>query len=365
MDLFTEEDARDELGIGAIRDALSDMMFPGTSTIQTRLRYMLFVPWIYLSAARLPGSAATRADFARSCEIELIGALEAGGEQVGVIGSVARAALKRLPSDVYWAGLGVLGIRRFQGSRNACLEPGSGEEEAARLWAPGLPDQGTDFLEKTSFHLRRDEADFITDRLHAAAPDSLFRELVRSGKVAECPAIWTHPLRADWSPENRIIVDHAWRFSVLMHGAALLYNLMLAELSASGAAEGSSWHGRVEDYRARLTGWRGEMQGLALSGWRLDDLWHRAETTPHRVAPATRRFVTAWLEAALSCGGEVADATAARQIVERRETRLKGAKSRFRNAAALARWGGASGTAPLNYRWPIVASHLKDLANAL
>ena len=45
--LFTERESRDELGIGAIRDAIADQLFPGTSTIQTRLRYMLFIPWIY------------------------------------------------------------------------------------------------------------------------------------------------------------------------------------------------------------------------------------------------------------------------------------------------------------------------------
>src|SRR5690606_1152084 len=47
LSLFQERDTRDELGIGTIRDLLADTLFPGTSTIQTRLRYMLFVPWIY------------------------------------------------------------------------------------------------------------------------------------------------------------------------------------------------------------------------------------------------------------------------------------------------------------------------------
>ncbi len=46
--MFQEKDTRDELGIGIIRDAFADYFFPGTSTIQTRARYMLFVPWIYL-----------------------------------------------------------------------------------------------------------------------------------------------------------------------------------------------------------------------------------------------------------------------------------------------------------------------------
>lgn len=46
MDLFREQDSRDELGLGAIRDSIADHLFPGTSAIQTRLRYMLFIPWV-------------------------------------------------------------------------------------------------------------------------------------------------------------------------------------------------------------------------------------------------------------------------------------------------------------------------------
>lgn len=61
MALFQERDSRDELGLGAIRDSISDHLFPGTSTIQTRLRYMLFVPWIFRSLKfdkRVPEGAA-------------------------------------------------------------------------------------------------------------------------------------------------------------------------------------------------------------------------------------------------------------------------------------------------------------------
>ena len=47
VDLFREHDTRDELGIGSVRDAFADMLFPGTSTIMTRARYFLLVPWAY------------------------------------------------------------------------------------------------------------------------------------------------------------------------------------------------------------------------------------------------------------------------------------------------------------------------------
>lgn len=54
--LFQQKESRDELGIGSIRDSFAEQLFPGTSTIQTRLRYMLFIPWIYqyLENQRIP-----------------------------------------------------------------------------------------------------------------------------------------------------------------------------------------------------------------------------------------------------------------------------------------------------------------------
>ena len=48
IEQFRDEDTRDELGIGTARDALADLLFPGTSTVQTRARDFLFVPWTYL-----------------------------------------------------------------------------------------------------------------------------------------------------------------------------------------------------------------------------------------------------------------------------------------------------------------------------
>ena len=52
LSLFQERDSREELGLGAIRDSFADRLFPGTSTIQTRLRYMFFIPWIYRELER-------------------------------------------------------------------------------------------------------------------------------------------------------------------------------------------------------------------------------------------------------------------------------------------------------------------------
>lgn len=46
--LFSEQGTVDELGVGTVRDAIADLLFPGTSTIQTRAKCFLLVPWVYL-----------------------------------------------------------------------------------------------------------------------------------------------------------------------------------------------------------------------------------------------------------------------------------------------------------------------------
>jgi hypothetical protein len=357
MDLFGVEDSRDELGLGSIRDALSDLMFPGTSTIQTRLRYMFFVPWVYRMAARSGG----RADQARRLEIQLITALLRGGETENVIGSEARDSLKRLPSDVYWAGLLALGIRTGPGSRAEMLAAG----DAPGLWSPGLPSPPDDLLDKATFRLTPEEGSFLRDRLAVSARDSLFNELAQAGDRAASDAVWLHPMRATWSARNISIVDQAECFARVMNGAALLYNLMLAERAAAmQGTEGGRWHDLATEYRARLGAWQAEAPESLASGWSLAGLWSLTTQTIHRVAPQTMAFVTDW-SALFQRGQPVADDAAARALILRRETRLKGPKARLTNDAALARWGGASGAAVLAYRWPVVQRHLRDLADAI
>jgi hypothetical protein len=46
-----EQDTRDEIGFLLIHQGFADRFFPGTSVLHTRIRYVLFVPWLYLQAA--------------------------------------------------------------------------------------------------------------------------------------------------------------------------------------------------------------------------------------------------------------------------------------------------------------------------
>ena len=150
-----------------------------------------------------------------------------------------------------------------------------------------------------------------------------------------------------------------------MHGASLMYNLMLSEKATSMQGDKNSvWQTRATDYHANLSSWQTDAPLAYVEAWDLHALWNHAGDTTHRVSPRTKQFVETWRDLVIRCNGDIAADASARQLMREREMLLKGIKSRFRNDGALSRWSGASGTAPLNYRWPIVNSHLKDLAHA-
>lgn len=115
INLLSEQGAVDELGIGVIRDAFANYFFPGTSTIQTRAKYFLIVPYMLREAVDgRYGKDANRVlraiDSAeKDCGIRL---LEADPKAEGVIGSrvLPKGWVARKPSDIYWNGIRTFGI---------------------------------------------------------------------------------------------------------------------------------------------------------------------------------------------------------------------------------------------------------------
>lgn len=370
MALFQERESRDELGLGAIRDSIADHLFPGTSTIQTRLRYMFFIPWILRRLEGRDGTASQLAAEGRAMEIRLSAALKAGGESDGIIGRLAGARLQRLPSSVYWAGLGTWGIRQFPGSRETYyatlptlrrrrqqseVEAEGFEDLPNGSWHAGVPAAPDDFPESACFTLTGDETQFIRDRLVASAPSSLLTWLACQSDNGRCAYIWQHPALNDFPATARRLVEHAEIFSGVIHGASLLYNLQLAELRAR-----EDW---IDLYRGRLTQWATELDAQRLAAWSLADFWHEIDHPTHTIRPALVNFVRDWVALARAGSAELPGSDAARALVRDRERRLKTSQSRFANHAMRDRWGGASGADRLSFRWGQAQSHLEDLLN--
>ena len=93
---LNEPQTLDELGIGSVRDAIADGLLPGTSTIQTRARYFLFIPWILQTVEARPRGSSDR--LSRQLQLQLCDALaETHGAGAGVIGRESRVSLRRWP----------------------------------------------------------------------------------------------------------------------------------------------------------------------------------------------------------------------------------------------------------------------------
>ncbi|TFI58626.1 hypothetical protein E2493_09410 [Sphingomonas parva] len=377
------QDARDELGLGTVRDTLSDLLFPGTSTIQQRVRYFLFVQWCCELAARRSGADRILEEL-RRLETELIKTLTPLGEGEGVIGLLSQDELERMPSEIYWNGLLAVGMRRVSGNRGRWAREVASQRTASASdpWAEradrssehgfdvGRPGPPAEFprTKGLDFRLSCDEAEYLRHRLESASADpdghgraySLFPAFLSYRRPTEACAAWEHPRANRLSEPARGLLAFAAAFSRVMLGATHLYNARVAELAL--AKKGSS---EVRDrHVALLRDWRGDMDiaDVELVLARLDEIPPLGLLVRHRIRPETVAFVRNW---AVQCHspGDLLKRRAAVELVERREVFLKGAAgtSRILSEKARARWGGESGGA-LDYRWRVVRRCLNDLA---
>jgi Family of unknown function (DUF6361) len=378
VDLLRERSTVDELGLGLVRDAFADLLFPGTSTIQTRARYFLFIPWIYVELEWLRVPSIQAASRSHKAEITLIDALADSGESAGVIGIQARKTLKRLPSGVYWNGLRSWGIRLFPGSlsqyeqsldgfyaspRRVLLDDDKNPVGGGRLanWDPSLPPAPDGFPKGASLQLAPVDAEYLRERIMLNQGRSLLAFLVERGQPSDVPLPWSHPQAGDFRDPLREWLFHARQFSEGMLGAQLLYNLMLAEASKNDD--------RFDSYKNSLEAWAGlvESRERVFVEWDRARFWAIAvEGRPH-VSHRARAFIDAWLNLAIASGAaaRVSALPEARRLIHEREHQLKGSRARLVNRQALALWQGDSGSAQIDYRWPVTQDIVNDILKGL
>ena len=382
IELFGEKTTRDELGLGGIRDAFADLLFPGTSTIQTVAKYFLFVPWVYLSLENKRTSSAKVALRARKLEIELARQLEESGATDGVIGRRAKEKLQRLPSSVYWQGLHQWGIRTFSGSqdeyhrsldlfyarRNATQstrhehEGESADETDLHNWHVGLPEPAADFPFGATLSLSFAEAEYLQERLLTtpSCSQSLMAYLVREHvEVESVPFAWEIARELPANLKNQIL--HGRNFSEAMHGAQLLYNLILAEQRA--------WQEKIDHYRKELTEWwqHSSTRMGELRDWDRPEFWRIVYQSNPRVSSRARRFVQSWIDRVTTASAltSIIDSKPIRQLVENREVQLKGGLARVKSERARELWNGAAGAAQMDLRWRSARRIVIDILTGL
>lgn len=343
---LTDSEARDELGIGAIRDGFSDLLFPGTSTVQTRLRYFLMIPQVFqdLDLRSRDHQAALRA--AEAGLIARLLALPDGTDRDQLIGIDAGAKLKRMPSAVYWSGLGIWGIRQ-----DARWRIGEVLERMARgetCWAdpPRIPQD-----DMRGFNLKQDEADWIVDRCASLREGrTLLSNLMsRARDVAHINEL-SEVAQLDLPNDLKYQLNHALAFADTMFGAALLYNLMLAELFAPDNVD--HWQRQLSDWQASEVESAKDARSLIVP---LLDAGSDVGFSPNA---RTMDFIDAWLRVMHAPTGKEA-----RDLIIAREKWTKPGRARLQINGDY-RWSGSSGAGQLTFRWGRVHRYLQDIAEA-
>ncbi len=382
IDLFREKNTVDELGFSPIRDAFADHFFPGTSTIQTRARYFLFVPWILRRYERRRLTVAERSAKLRRREIKLIGSLLAGcTDPTGIIGRDALAGLQRMPSSVYWRGLRLWGIRLFDGSieqyfrrlsrdgatpsRPLNTDDGEPVDATSRDWHPALPAEPQDLFESTSLELRAEEAEFLRDRICTHHPGSVLARLVSCNlQVVDSPFVWGQEIKQLLPRDLQAEIEHARMFAMTAWGGQLVYSLLLSRMK-SGCDE---LLGKLE---IALGEWQSAVRAeeSGLRDWDRSAFWELVQRLNPRISSRTQEFAETWIGIAQRAanGERVWDDHRVGQLIATRERQLKGGRARLlpENLRARDRWQGDASGGPIDYRWGQTQVIVNDILRGL
>lgn len=213
LDLLSEQGVLDELGIAQIRDGFANLFFPGTTTIQTRAKYFLIIPYIFKSLESNPTKDYSRLkkelnDLERNCAVTL---LEKNPEESGVIGKRSISQNKwvqRPPSNIYWAGLKTYRIFHSDVSIDQYLnticfrkslksnisrsgnsndnpdeghdDKGAGDIQSFNFWK--IPKYEEDWFNKLEMDLTKEEGEFLKEQIISSCPDSMFAFILKNNR---------------------------------------------------------------------------------------------------------------------------------------------------------------------------------------
>ena len=376
-----EKGVRDEVGFLALHQGFADRFFPGTSVLHTRLRYVLFVPWLMEKVA---ADAAT--DIARrfsAAETALAGQLKAGSDPGGIIGGrVWPRETAQPPSMAYWRALGSWGILRQQSdgslpSRTQTLRRLA--RRSARLKSRLTDDDGGALDDDTSspfvslpqapeaLRVRGESLDFALlpkerrflhrHLLGVRRPDTTRRSLLaRLTEAAVGPAaenLWVAEIAAVAGSEDRSALVTARKAAALAGIGRGVYAALVELARANDRLPESTIH---QDHLEEMM----ELYGHDASDIDLDALNDLLPNLPKDLSDVLAETKD-WVAV-----GEP-DPSALSETYCKAEHRRKGLRARLSDTVAgrqrRAEWDPKEHhpAEPLHYRWPNVRRLLTDL----
>lgn len=369
IDLMKEKGATDELGIGTIRDRLADLLFPGSSTIQTRAKYFFIVPWCMMEAEKnyksRKGFIKKLKDLETSVIYKLIEVEDQ--EEKGIIGRESKENLKRKPSSIYWNGIKSYGIMPLQLSLNQYIDTieyrnGKGKmlKEEAGLgddkdhgflednnirWCIIKSNEG--WLEELSINLSTEEAIYLRNTIIRSNPKSLYSIILNDylDIIHNEDNIYDLSFKDKLPKETYEVFQLALDFGNIIHGAHLRFNIILHNKNLVIETK----------YDEEWQQWCKEMKNFHWESF--DEVKLFALTN---ASDGIKTFVETWINIAKNIDN--IDLNYADTLIENREYSLKGGRAKIKNYSKvdIDDWVGI-GKYKLNYRWDNVKTILTDI----
>lgn len=385
LELLRPEGQVDELGIGTMRDALADTLFPGISTIQTRAKYFFIIPYILYDFLRLPPSERKKkspTSYLEEQEYEVMYDLSDaynGEEGHGVIGVTKRREynekVARRPSEIYWNGLNTLKCLDSRGlSANSFLnrankinaetlvhaiaEEGHGDDLDAgfeNYFNIKVP-VSLDWRTGINLELNESEASYLRDAI-IDIKDSVLATVLENEIVYDL--FMASSSFVDFAKASINLIDSqelkknmvlAHDFAILMEGAHIAYNQELQkQFLAADCFEDAweSWYHTLPDNM------------FDLAGFQPEDIFYYAPTT----RPQTRLFVTEWLSLVKA---DQLDNDKKKKLIRTQELQAKRKKARLQyHQKDDVRQGKRIGLRLLDYRYGNAKIIVRDIKNGL
>jgi hypothetical protein len=246
------------------------------------------------------------------------------------------------------------------------------DEEEEKLEALGLYNWNPgalllcpkNFPEGVTPSLEHDEAVYLMERLKFYQPQSLFAKLIDYPGKIDAENIWEYPDLKIFTSEQNCWIENARLFSKVMHGAALLYNVCIADLVQNdGSDKGKEWSMK---YREMFVIWLKSIRDEfdKIKEWDLGKFWTIVDFKAKGKYKVSKDFVEQWVSILIKSDPTVlVDDAAARNLIAVREDSLKHALSRITSEQARKNWNGEAGSGidPYGFRWLKAKSFLNEI----
>ncbi|QQQ68424.1 hypothetical protein JJQ94_11735 [Pseudoalteromonas sp. GCY] len=389
MAMMREPGTLDELGIGQIRDAFADLLFPGISTIQTRAKYFITVPRIlrdyYEQCSANKRKAPSIESYLKDAENNVAKRLTEvhGDDETGIIGrtQIDKGGVARRPSSVYWNGLRQLGIIDTQSSLaefcrhygNVKTKPDSaisefGEDDTSSLITKQIvhlpKGHSGNWQEDLTLNLSVNEARFLVNKIKNAKnlEHSVLGQLYLHGLTDEALSLNDKFVRGftqlqaflkkqgEVSAICKSRLEAAEAFSLAMEGAHLRYNIVLAR--------NNEFDEKVAEYESDYHNWA-EIAKKSLHEDSVDKWLDIAEIKA--INPKTKTFIQEFIK-------QVQTGASLKEIDTLVESQAKNNKKKRSLLYKKLTHQGWVGIRRLDYRWsaarPILADIQQGLENA-